>query len=179
MESGAEQRNHKFSPDMVMNTPSVVAIDVPLPAAMDLSKFTPRALARISSIFSNRESESLQEEFGLGSTDWRIMATLAIEPGQTATEVSAASVMSKAAISRSLAGLVERGYIAQGEGPRGTRPLRLTPQGAEIYERMLPITMRAQRLIEETLTEEEHRNLDDYLRRLLAAVEDLDAWNEL
>src|SRR5690625_3411580 len=97
VESGAEQRNHKFSPDMVMNTPSVVAIDVPLPAAMDLSKFTPRALARISSIFSNRESESLQEEFGLGSTDWRITATLAIEPGQTATEVSAASVMSKAA----------------------------------------------------------------------------------
>lgn len=171
--------NNKFSSDMVTSQPPIVAIDVPLSAHFDLERFTPRALARISSIFSARESESLQEALGLGSTDWRILASLAGQPGQTATEISTSSVMSKAAISRSLATMVDRGLIFQGEGPRGTRPLRLTPQGAEVYERMLPIANRAQHLIENTLSTGEHRALDDYLKRLLDAVEDLDAWYEL
>lgn len=150
--------------------------DAPLPDALELSKFTPRLLAIVTNIISSRESQTLRQLFDLGTTDWRILAALAQEPALTATELSRYTVMSKAVISRALAGLVGHGFISQGDGPRGSRPLRLTESGAEIYSKMWPIAFRAQRLIERTLDPEELDTLEKLLMRLVAATSNEEMW---
>ncbi|WP_172592206.1 MarR family winged helix-turn-helix transcriptional regulator [Subtercola boreus] len=150
--------------------------DLPLPDALDLSQFTPRLITILSNIMSVRESQSLRQKFDLGTTDWRIIGALAQEPAMTATELSRYTVMSKAVISRKLAGLVDGGLIQQGDGPRGSRPLRLTAKGAEMYSGMWPIAYRAQRLIERTLTQPELITLESLLMRLVDATNDDGAW---
>lgn len=167
------------TPHVVKSLPGREVIDGPLASALDLDRFTPRSLALLSNTFSLREAESLRQELDLGSTDWRILASLAGSPGLTATEISTFAVMSKAAISRCLSVLVERGLIAQGDGPRGSRPLRLTTMGAETYMRMLPIAFRAQRLIERTLTSEELDLLNSFLARLITATDNIEDWLDL
>ncbi len=144
--------------------------------AMDLDTFTPRLLAIISNKIAVRESQTLLRLFNLGTTDWRIISALAGHPGLSATEISQLTVMSKAVISRSLGGLVERGLIVQDDGPRGSRPLFLTEDGAKSYEDMLPITERGQRLVERTLTGTELSALHGFLNRLIAAADDESAW---
>lgn len=152
------------------------AIDEALASALDMDSFTPRLLHLLSTTFALRESETLRQELELGSTDWRILAGVASSPGLSATEISAATVMSKAAISRSLSVLVERELVVQGDGPRGSRPLRLTPLGAATYERMLPIALRAQRLVERSLSVDEVKQFNAMLRRLIAATNAPENW---
>lgn len=150
--------------------------DVPVDGALELARFTPRSLAVLSNIFSQRESTALRQQLGHGTTDWRILAALAEVPALTATEIARYTVMSKAVISRALAPLIEQGYVVQDDGPRGSRPLRLTEAGVDLYRRMLPLAMRAQRLIERTLTPEELATFEGMLHRLVAATADERLW---
>ncbi len=150
--------------------------DEPLSDALDLAAFTPRLLAILSNIISARESQALRQQFGLGTTDWRILSALAQEPALTATEISRCTVMSKAVISRALADLVAEGLVVLGEGPRGSRPVRLTAKGAGVYRGMLPVAFRAQRLIADTLGEKKLRQLDALLVQLIEVVADDHAW---
>lgn len=150
--------------------------DVPVDGALELARFTPRLLALLSNIISQRESATLRQVLGHGTTDWRIIAAIAEQPALTATEISRYTVMSKAVISRALAPLIEQGLVVQGDGPRGSRPLRLTDAGVEVYRRMLPITMRAQWLIEDTLTKRELATLESLLDRLVTATTDEASW---
>lgn len=150
--------------------------DKPVDNHLDLAKFTPRLIAVLSNIFSQRESMSLRQTLDLGTTDWRIIAALAQAPALTATEISRFTVMSKAVISRALANLIEQDLITQGDGPRGSRPLRLTERGVDVYREMLPIALRAQRLIERTITREELEFLEAILMRLVDATADEQNW---
>lgn len=153
-----------------------LATDRPVDDAVELTRFTPRLLAILSNIISLRETQALRREFDLGTTDWRILAALAQEPALTATEISKYIVMSKAVISRAVATLVERGLIVQGDGSRGSRPLRLTAAGVSTFRAMIPIALPAQRLIEHTLSAAEIAALESMLVRLIAATGDEDAW---
>ncbi|OJV95387.1 MAG: hypothetical protein BGO47_02565 [Microbacterium sp. 67-17] len=152
--------------------------DHALPDALDLSRFTPRLLAILSNIFSLYESQSLRDQFGLGTTEWRILSAVALEPALTATEISKSTVMSKAVISRALTDLVQDGLLSLGDGPRGSRPIRITEEGAQMYRKMLPISYRAQEIINRTLGEEKLEQLHDLLTTLISAAIEDEAWRD-
>ena len=176
MESAAEEPHLRTARDFEVE--NQLSTGVPLDRPLDLGAFTPRLLALLTNVISSRESQGLRRSMGFGTTDWRILASLAQEPALTATELSQYTAMSKAVISRALTGLVQQGVVAQGEGPRGSRPLRLTEAGITVYRRMLPIAYRSQRLIERTLSQEELVALEALLRRCLDASILENNWHE-
>jgi DNA-binding MarR family transcriptional regulator len=150
-------------------------ISEPIPDAIDSNDFTPRLISLLSNSLVWRESRILRARFGLGTNDWRVISALAIRPGAMASEISEFLAMNKAIISKSVGVLTDRRLIVQVEDTGRSRQLFLTPQGAEMHDAMLPISLRGQEIILGDLTDEEVTQLNELLRRLLARAPELQA----
>ncbi|PZA22310.1 hypothetical protein DMO24_05795 [Modestobacter versicolor] len=149
------------------------AIAEPMATVIDSNDFTPRLISLLSNSLVWRESRALRTRFGLGTNDWRVISALAIRPGATASEISEFVAMNKAIVSKSVTVLTARRLVVQGEDGGRSRPLYLTPAGAEMHDAMLPISMRGQEIILADMSPEEVTRLNDLLRRLLGHVREL------
>ena len=147
-------------------------VTAPLSPTIDADGFTPRLLALLSNALVWRESTELRKRFGLGTNDWRILSALALRPGMTATDISEFLPVNKALISKSVNTLADRGLLVLFDGPRGSRPIFLTREGAETHDQMLPISMRGQEIILEGMTQTEIEQFNELLRRMLAQLRD-------
>jgi DNA-binding MarR family transcriptional regulator len=78
-------------------------------------------------------------EQDLSFTQMKALFVLAEREGMSVKDISASLGMSVAAMSRSVEGLVQRGYVARHECPtdRRTRRIALLPQGREMLDRLL------------------------------------------
>ncbi len=152
-------------------------ITEPLETTLDTEAFTPRLLALLSNALVWRESHELRRRFGLGTNDWRVIAALAVRPGSPATDVCEFIGVNKAAVSKSVNTLVARDLVVLLDGPRGSRPMYLTPAGATMHDAMYPISMRGQEIIYADLTAAEVDQLNALLRRMLEKTRDLQAPN--
>jgi DNA-binding MarR family transcriptional regulator len=139
----------------------------PLPHSIDPDHFTPRLLALLSNALVWRESHELRRRFGLGTNDWRVISSLGLRPGMSATEVADFTSMNKAVVSKSVSVLTDRRLIVLLEGPRGSRPLYLTRAGAEMHDLMLPISLRGQEIMLSHLASQDITQLNDLLLAML------------
>ena len=155
------------------------AVSEPVPDVIDSNDFTPRLISLLSNSLVWRESRILRARFGLGTNDWRVLSVLAIRPGVTASEISDFVAMNKAIISKSVGVLTARRLIVQVEDTGRSRQLFLTPEGVEMHDAMLPVSMRGQEIILADLTAEEVVQLNQLLRRLLARAPELHAQDSL
>ena len=146
------------------------AVSEPVSDVIDSNDFTPRLISLLSNSLVWRESRILRARFGLGTNDWRVISALAIRPGATASEISEFVAMNKAIISKSVGVLTDRRLIVQVEDTGRSRQLFLTPEGAEMHDVMLPISLRGQEIILGDLTDGEVVQLNSLLRRLLVRV---------
>jgi DNA-binding MarR family transcriptional regulator len=107
----------------------------------------------------------------IGFTEWRSMVVLALEPA-AAKRICEVTGLDKAAISRSLKALEQRGLIAPtlATSARRSRAWLLTDEGRGVYERLLPAAREHERVLLADLTPEEAQTLLALLRRLHAAV---------
>ena len=147
----------------------------PLDNVLDPVNFTPRLLTLLTNALVWRESHQLRRQFGLGTNDWRVISALAMRPGLSATEVCDFIGVNKAIVSKSVNGLVERDLIALGGGPRGSRSMYLTSEGAVIHDQMLPISAQGQEIVLSELTPEEIDRLNTLLRRMLKKTRELES----
>jgi DNA-binding MarR family transcriptional regulator len=143
------------------------AVTAPLADALDPENFTPRLLALLSNALVWRESRELRRRFQLGTNDWRVISAIATRPGSSATEVSDFLVLNKAIISKSVNTLLKRNLLLLIDGPRGSRPIYLTPAGVEMHNAMLPISMSGQEIILADLSKDDIDRLNHLLRRML------------
>ncbi|WP_369138490.1 MarR family winged helix-turn-helix transcriptional regulator [Modestobacter versicolor] len=155
------------------------AVTGPLPTGIDTNDFTPRLISLLSNSLVWRESRILRARFGLGTNDWRVLSVLAIRPGVTASEISDFVAMNKAIISKSVGVLSDRRLIVQLEDTGRSRQLFLTPEGAEMHDAMLPVSLRGQEIILGDLSDEEVTRLNELLRRLLARAPELQVEDSL
>lgn len=147
----------------------------PLSDVIDSDSFTPRLLALVSNALVWRESLLLRREFTLGTNDWRVISALAIRPGAASTEIADFVGMNKAIVSRATNTLIARELIvpAEGQGPRGSRPLYLTRAGAEMHDLMKPISLKGEEIILSDLSNDEIAQLKALLARLLLKTPEL------
>jgi len=155
------------------------AIRTPLADGIDGETFTPRLLALLSNSLVWRESRAMRARFGLGTNDWRVIATLAMKPGSTAADVSEYVEVNKAIVSKSVATLTQRHLVVVETGPGRSRQLYLTEEGAAMHDAMLPISLRGQEIILQGLEPEQVGRLNELLRDLLARARDLQAEDPL
>lgn len=156
---------------LFMGTPEIIT--TPLPDVIDSENFTPRLLALLSNALVWRESRLLRQEFSLGTNDWRVISALSIRPGSTSTDISEFVAMNKAVVSKSVNTLIARELIVPADGKRGSRHLYLTRAGAEMHDRMKPISLQGQEIILAGLTPDEVAQLNQLLTRLLQKTPEL------
>jgi DNA-binding MarR family transcriptional regulator len=142
----------------------------PLGEVIDSEAYVPRLLALLSNALVWRESMLLRGEFALGTNDWRVLSALAVRPGISATDVSEFLVMNKAVVSKAVNVLISRNLISSTDGPRGSRNLFLTRPGAEMHNRMLPISLAGEDILLSQLSPEETAQLRVLLGKLMAQI---------
>ncbi|WP_129662854.1 MarR family winged helix-turn-helix transcriptional regulator [Phytoactinopolyspora endophytica] len=166
-----EEREHKASRGSVRkkDAPPPNAVTEPVPT-IDPEKFIPRLLALVSNALVWRESSLVRQHMGLGTNDWRVLSSLALYPGASATEVSEFVGLNKAVISKSVTVLVSRGLVVLSDGPRGSRPMYLTRAGVETHDAIYPLSVSGQDIITDGLTEEEISEFTETLRGMMARI---------
>ena len=139
-------------------------------AVLELDRFLPYRL----SVLSNRVSQDIArlyaERFGLGITQWRILAVLGRYPDLSATEVAERTAMDKVAVSRAVASLLDAGLLrrrAHGADRRRS-VLELSARGYRIYDEVAPLALAFEQRLLAGLSPDERRTL-------LALFDKLDA----
>lgn len=146
---------------------------MPRHAPIELEKFVPYQLSIASNTVSEEIAREYRERFGLGTTEWRVMAVLARYDGEglSARAVARLTAMDKVAISRGLARLVADGRVLRRthHGDKRKSVLRLSAAGWHIHDAVAPLARRHEREFLECLDEEERRGLARVLDKLMAA----------
>ena len=137
--------------------------------ALDLEHFLPYRLSVLSNTISQTIAAEYEARFGLSVTQWRAMAILGRHDDLAARDVAARTAMDKVAVSRALAGLVEKGHVRRAtarEDKRESR-LRLTAAGRRVHDEIVPLALEHERRLLEKLTPEERC----WLGRILDALQ--------
>lgn len=157
--TNASRRFGRFHEDDVVTEP--------LNDTIDPENFTPRLLALLSNALVWRESQEMLRRFDLGTNDWRVLSALGLRPGASATEVSDFVGVNKAVVSKSVNRLVGRHLIVLIDGPRGSRPMFLTREGAQMHGEMLPVSLGGHEIITSDMSDAEVDQLNELLRTML------------
>jgi DNA-binding MarR family transcriptional regulator len=142
---------------------------------LHLEKFLPYRLSVLSNTVSSAIAAAYFAHFGLSIPEWRVMAILAANPGLSAAEVTARTAMDKVAVSRAVATLIAVGRLRRTTVPADRRRthLALTPAGAGVYSRVVPMALEYERRLLAPLSRRDRATLDRILRELLGRAVEL------
>jgi DNA-binding MarR family transcriptional regulator len=139
---------------------------------LDLEKFLPYRLSVLSNRISSGIARTYEERFGLGVTEWRVIAILGRYPGITATEVAERAAMDKVAVSRAVSRLLDQERLERHEndGDRRAKRLYLSAAGYAVYDAIVPAALEFERELLKALEPEERRRFLESLERLAEAA---------
>ena len=148
------------------------AVPAEPPAELDLEHFLPYRLSVLSNRVSGAIARVYSERFGLGVTEWRVMAVLGRFPGLSANEVAQRTAMDKVAVSRAVARLTEAGRLERDthDDDRRRSVLRLSPDGYKIYDEVAPMALAFEQRLLAGIESAER----DALFRLLDRLDELE-----
>ena len=143
--------------------------------ALELENFLPYRLSILAQIVSESLHDLYAQPFGLSVTQWRVMAALGRFAPLTASDVGQRIVMDKVAVSRAVAGLMQRGLIerAADRTDRRRASLRLSARGRTMHARIVPLALTYEDRLYDVLSTEERRSFDALTERLFAHAKGL------
>ncbi|MEV7694642.1 helix-turn-helix domain-containing protein [Microbacterium sp. NPDC089189] len=144
-----------------------------LAVTIDRDSYTPALLGLLNNVLVWGGSRVFHHLHGVGTNEWRIISALGNHPGATARELCAILGINKSIASKSVNVLLTRELIAQLDGPRGSRHLYLTASGIEVHDDFMPVAMRRQEILHETLTPAEITQLNALLVKMVDASESM------
>jgi DNA-binding MarR family transcriptional regulator len=109
---------------------------------IQLEGFLPHRLNVLSSLVSQALTQ-VYDKYGIGIPEWRVLVTLGQFGVMTGKAVGAHTHMHKTKVSRAVALLEKRKYVARRANREDMREafLSLTPAGRDIYEELAPIAL--------------------------------------
>jgi len=112
----------------------------------------------------------LDGSFGISVPEWRVLLTLARQPGLTAAEITSRWAMDKMAISRAIQRLEGVGHIGRDRNPSDRRSfkLSLTASGKALHQKILPTANQRYREFVSCLSRDELANLRNSVEKLIA-----------
>ncbi len=137
---------------------------------LELERFLPYRLSVLSNQVSRGIAETYAGRFGLGVTEWRVIAILGRYAELTATEVAERAAMDKVAVSRAVRRLLESGLLERRENDadRRTKHLCLSDSGVEVFDAIAPAALEYERRLLDRLDPEERRVFDRVVDKLLS-----------
>lgn len=141
---------------------------------LDIRNYAPFLLNAVSNAWQRKTSALYRQEFDLGIMDWRVIAMLNIEPDISAQRVCEVVRLDKAAASRSLNSLHDRGLAAfeAAENDPRRRSWRLTEEGLKIHDACLAIALECEAELIDGVAPE---NLEVFLRVMRRLLANLDS----
>lgn len=138
------------------------------PLVLDLERYVPALLVFLANKLTSGASSLLRRHFGVGTTEWRIMALLAVEPWITANRVCKVIGFDKAAVSRSLAMLQDKALVSSRPHASDSRSqqLALSRAGWRLHDRIIRLSLAREERLLSGLSAAEREQLIALLNRL-------------
>ncbi|RBP03097.1 DNA-binding MarR family transcriptional regulator [Roseiarcus fermentans] len=145
--------------------------------AIDMDAFIPAALTNLAQKITATASATYRPRFGVGITDWRVIALLAAEPWIAPVQICESTGLDKAAVSRALRDLLAEGLIEARAGDSNRRrvPVALTAKGLAVHDRIVGLALERQERLLEGFSAEERAQLRDFIVRMRRRVETIKA----
>jgi DNA-binding MarR family transcriptional regulator len=141
--------------------------------ALDIDRYIPAYFAYLAGKISSSASATYRPRFGVGITDWRIMAMLAGEPWISPARICAATGLDKAAVSRSVRVLERAGLIdiLPDAADQRRQSVALTRKGVTLHDRIVALALERERVLLQGFSAGERKRLLEFLVRLQARVQ--------
>jgi DNA-binding MarR family transcriptional regulator len=140
--------------------------------ALDLDNYIPAQLAYLTNRLTSSATAAYRPKFGVGLSDWRIIAMLGREPWIQAARICEATGMDKGAVSRSLRDLLQHGLV-EARADRGNQRrqlLALTPKGLIVHDHLVRMSIERERRLLAGFSREEKRVMQSLLARMKGNV---------
>jgi DNA-binding MarR family transcriptional regulator len=142
------------------------------PRALDMRAFLPSAIMLLAQKIAASASAAYRPRFGVGLTDWRVIAALGAEPWIAPARVVELSGLDKAAVSRSLGVLRAAGWVeSEGQPTQRGGPHALTPAGLELHDRLVEAASERERGLMAGFSAQERALFADFVRRMGEAAD--------
>jgi DNA-binding MarR family transcriptional regulator len=133
---------------------------------IDQETNVPALITFIANKLSSSASTAYRGELGVGLIEWRVLVQLAIEPNISANRICAIVGLDKAAVSRAVRSLADRGLVKVSADNGRRNSLALTPAGRRLHDRGMPVARERERRLLTGLSATER----DILIRLLTRL---------
>lgn len=130
-------------------------------------------------ILSNRIGRAFYSEvetkFGVTIAEWRVMLTLASDPGVSAAEITNSWAMEKMSVNRAIQRLIDNGNVSRSRDPEDGRSYRLslTAKGRKLYARIAPAANKRYTEIISSVSAEELDIVVAALQKMIVRAEEL------
>ncbi|MGI4977105.1 MAG: MarR family winged helix-turn-helix transcriptional regulator [Janthinobacterium lividum] len=141
---------------------------------LDLERYVPALLSLLSNKLSAAASRECRAGCGLGYTDWRVLAQIAVSPHISAARLCALTGLDKAAVSRSFAALAAGGLLRLESSGRD-RKATLSAAGERTHAGLLALAVQREQRLLAGFSEHDAATLRRLLQRLAANLPALDA----
>jgi DNA-binding MarR family transcriptional regulator len=171
MRMGSSPYGHTMSLRSQAKRPGPQALDATRHSerALDLDNYVPAYLTYLAGKISASASATYRPRFGVGISDWRIMALLATEPWITAGRICDVIGLDKAAVSRSVRDMKKAGIVETDED-QYRRPIALTRKGLALHDRMVLVSLERERRLLKDFSAAERKQLINLLSRMHAQI---------
>lgn len=138
---------------------------------LPLDNYVPGLLLWLSNKVSRTASQVYKSRFGIGITDWRLLAYFEITPWSTAARACEGMGLDKAAVSRSVAFLLEEGLLQA--RPAGLRKVEYaaTANGRKLHDRVLRLALEREAELMAGISDVERALLIRLLHQMLRNAE--------
>ena len=128
---------------------------------LDLPNYVPYRISIVAALVRRSLSDIYRHHPGLTEPEWKVMTTLAHYGPLLSGDIGLYVTLDRAAVSRSLARLIEKGLASRTESKRDQRMflVDLTPEAAEMYDDMARHALEIESRILETLEPDDIRQL--------------------
>lgn len=134
-----------------------------------LEEFLPYRLNVVASLTSQALARLYGDRYGIGVPEWRVLVTLGQYGTMSGKAIGIHSHMHKTKVSRAVAALERRKWLARRVNREDLREsmLSLTPAGLAVYRELAPIALNFSRRLEETIDPADRAAFDRAVSRLI------------
>jgi DNA-binding MarR family transcriptional regulator len=146
----------------------VAQVAEPGETALKLEDFLPHKLNVLSSLVSQALTRVYGQRYGIGIPEWRVLVTLGQYGVMTGKAIGAHTHMHKTKVSRAVAQLEQRKFVARRANRADLREafLSLTPSGRAIYDEAAPIALDFTNRLSEVVAPSDRAAFDRAMRLL-------------
>lgn len=137
-------------------------------AELDLQRYFPYRLARLTEQVSLAVAEVYATRFSLSRQEWRILAVLGSRPELPTKEIGRLTTLDKMHVSRAMRTLEARGVVVRVRDPDDGREriVALTTAGRALYREIVPYALEREAFLLAALTPQEIATLDGVIEKL-------------